>query len=121
MQELQAVLSALQTIRAPRTTSEYDLHALVGEALSRASLPCRHEVPLAPRQRIDFACGPIGVEVKRGKPALSPLLRQLTAYAASEAVSALVLVADRPPRLPDTVMGKPLLVVSLSKLWGIAL
>lgn len=121
MEEFQAVLGALARIRAPRTTSEYDLHALVAGALGEAGLMYRHEVPLAPRRRIDFLCGQVGVEIKRGKPTPAPLLRQLAAYAACDAVNALVLVAERPPRLPDMVGGKPLRAVSLQRLWGIAL
>lgn len=115
------VLSALSEIRAPKTTSEYDLHALVNDALMAAGLSFRHEAPIAPRRRIDFLCGQIGVEIKKGRPALSALLRQLTAYAESGALSALVLVAERPPRLPSSLHGKPLAAVSLSRLWGIAL
>lgn len=121
MTELDRVLGALGAIRAPRTVSEYDLHALVSEALAAGGLSFRHEVPLAPRRRIDFLCGQVGVEIKRGKPATAPLLRQLAAYAGSEAVTAMVLVAERPPRLPATICGKPLALVSLQRLWGIAL
>lgn len=116
-----AVLSALRTIRAPRIGSEYDLHALVSGALQAAGIACLHEARLAPRRRIDFLCGGTGVEVKRGRPSPAPLLRQLSAYAGSERVSDLVLVAERPPRLPDAVCGKPLHVISLQRLWGIAL
>ncbi len=121
MHELEQVLAALAAIRAPRTVSEYDLHALVMAALDAADVPYRHEAPVATRRRIDFLCGGVGVEVKRGKPALTPLLRQLSAYAASGMVSALVLVAERPPRLPETLRGKPLRAVSLFRLWGVAL
>lgn len=121
MPELDAVLAALKTIRAPRTQDEYDLHALIATALQEASLPCRHEVPVALRRRIDFVSGTVGVEVKRGKPPLAPLIRQLTAYAESNALSALVLVAERPPHLPQTLCGKPLICLSLMRLWGIAL
>lgn len=117
----QTLLSALSKIRAPRTTSEYDLHALVTEALCAAGIPFRHEAPIAPRRRIDFLCGNTGVEVKRGRPLAQPLVRQLRAYAQSEEVGALVLVAEHPPRLAGEVGGKPLYVVSLYKLWGIAL
>lgn len=121
MDELDTVLRALRTIRAPRTVSEYDLHALVTQALTASGLVCQHEAPVAPRRRIDVLCGAIGVEVKRGRPAPTALMRQLEAYAASGRIAALVLVAERPPRLPQTVGGKPLRAVSLQRLWGIAL
>lgn len=121
MNELDQVLRALGTIRAPRALSEYDLHALVSQALQAAGLPVRHEAVLAPRRRIDFLCGGIGVEIKRGRPSAAPLLRQLSGYAASEAIQALVLIAERVPPLPATVSGKALRTVSLQRLWGIAL
>lgn len=121
MRELERILAALRAIRAPLCKSEYDLHALVHGALVAADLPVTHEAPLKPRRRIDFLCAEVGVEVKRGRPQRTPLLRQLTAYAQCDAVGSLVLVADHPPRLPDTLCGKPLAVISLNRLWGIAL
>ena len=121
MCNLDVVLDALRRIRAPRTATEYDLHALVEEALTAFGLAFRHEAPVAPHKRIDFLCGPVGVEIKRGRPSPAPLLRQLSAYAASGQIGALVLIADHPPRLPRAVLGKPLAVVSLQRLWGVAL
>ena len=121
MQTLDRVLAALSAIRAPRTLSEYDLHALVSSALSTAGLPCLHEVRLAPRRRIDFMCLEVGIEIKKGRPTATPLLKQLDAYAQAQQVGALVLVAEHPPRLPQTISGKPLTIVSLQRPWGIAL
>jgi hypothetical protein len=115
-----AVLAALAALRAPRVTSEYDLHALVAAALAAAALPCLHEAALLPGRRIDFLCGAVGVEVKRGRPAARAVISQLAAYAQSPRIEALVLVAEKLPRLPETVGGKPLLAVSLSVLWGVA-
>ncbi|MDR0929990.1 MAG: hypothetical protein LBM74_09830 [Oscillospiraceae bacterium] len=117
----EAVLAALSALRAPRVRSEYDLHALVAAALSAAALPCLHEAALFPGRRIDFLCGTVGVEVKRGRPPARTVISQLTAYAKSPRIQTLVLVAEKLPRLPETVGGKPLLTVSLSVLWGVAL
>lgn len=118
---METVLDALGSIRAPRMASEYDLHAIIAQALAAHSLPCRHEAPIAKRRRIDLLCGSIGLEVKRGRPQRTPLLRQLEAYAASELITGLVLIAEWPPRLPNSLCGKPLATVSLQRLWGIAL
>ncbi|MDL2317552.1 hypothetical protein LJC74_00470 [Eubacteriales bacterium OttesenSCG-928-A19] len=118
---METVLHALRGIRAPRTTSEYDLHALVTEALALHGLPCRHEAQLAPRHRIDVLCGAVGVEIKKGRPSAAALIKQLEGYAQSDAIEALVLVAEWPPRLPSAICGKPLHVISLQRLWGIAL
>lgn len=114
-------MTAIKSIRAPRAVSEYDLHAMVTQALAAHGLSCVHEAKLAPRRRIDILCGGVGVEVKRGKPQLKPLLKQLEGYAQSELLTSLVLVAELPPRLPQTLCGKPLHAISLQRLWGIAL
>ena len=62
------VLLALTAIRAPQTQDEYDLHGLTADALQRADIEFRHEAPLASRCRIDFLCGTVGIEIKRGRP-----------------------------------------------------
>ena len=117
----EAVLQALGTIRAPIQTDEYDLHALVAQALFAAGLPCAHEVSLGPRCRIDFTCGSVGIEVKRGKPERARLLAQLQRYAACTQLSALVLVSERAVSLPRQLGGKPLHALCLNRLWGISL
>lgn len=121
MDELQTVLAALSTLRAPKAQDEYDLHAQTALALANAGLPFRHEAPVAPRRRVDFLCGSVAVEIKRGRPARAALLTQLAAYAQSPLVSAVVLVTERVPALPGTICGKPLAIVGLQRLWGVAL
>lgn len=121
-QSSEAILHALRGIRAPIQQGEYDLHALVRAALTDAGIPCAHEVPLAPRCRIDFLCGGgIGIEIKRGQPDRKRILAQLTRYAACEPISALILVTERTVALPATIHGKPVACVCLNRLWGIAL
>ena len=53
-------------------------------ALRDGGFVIQHEAVLAPRCRIDFLVDGIGVEVKRGKPPKSALLKQCTRYLASE-------------------------------------
>ncbi len=114
------VLAALDTLRAPRTQDEYDLHLLVRETLDQHGVAYVHEAPLAPRCRIDYLCGDVGIEIKRGRPQEKPLVRQLTRYAQSGRLSAVILIAERLPPVPKTVSGVPVHVVSLQKLWGVA-
>ncbi len=121
MPALDSVLAALRSLRVPLIQAEYDLHSMVRAALESAGLPCRHEAALAPRCRIDFLCGGVGVEVKRGRPQRTEIRRQLARYAVSDQVEALVLVTECAVDLPDTLAGKPVRVVCLRKLWGIAL
>ena len=118
---MERVYEALTALRAPLQQGEYDLHRLVMEALSEAGIPYAHEVNLAPRCRIDLMCGRVGIEIKRGKPEPQRIRQQLARYAACEGVDGLILVAERTVVVPHTLCGKPVRVICLNRLWGIAL
>ena len=119
---LAEILHALRSIRAPIQQGEYDLHDLVRASLAEAEIPCAHEVPLAPRCRIDLLCpGGIGIEIKRGQPDRKRIVLQLTRYAACGQISALILVTERTVAVPNRIHGKPISCVCLNRLWGIAL
>ena len=115
------VLLALTAIRAPQAQDEYDLHGLTADALQRADIEFRHEAPLAPRCRIDFLCGTVGIEIKRGRPERRAVEKQLRRYAGTGRLTALILLSEKTsPALPGFVDGIPVYPVSLLKLWGIA-
>ncbi|MEA4899160.1 MAG: hypothetical protein VB065_12995 [Eubacteriales bacterium] len=118
---LSGVLAALRPLRVPATPGEYDLHRMIGEALARAGIACEHEVPLAPRCRIDFLAGDVGIEVKRGAAPARALRAQAEKYLKSDRLRALVLVATRGVRMPGRVAGKRVVVFGLNRLWGVAL
>lgn len=121
MAEMEALLEALSALRAPLQQGEYDLHRLVMDALDAASLPFEHEVRLAPRCRIDLMCGSVGIEIKRGKVEKGRILAQLTRYAACEQITGLILVTERTVPVPKQIGGKPVHLICLNRLWGIAL
>ena len=118
---MDAVYHALLEVRAPLQQGEYDLHRLVMDTLSRQGVPFAHEVSLAPRCRIDLMCGGVGVEIKRVRVERAKVLRQLTRYAACERVAGLILVTEKSLGMPREIGGKPVRVVCLNRLWGIAL
>ena len=118
---MDAVYEALTALRAPLQQGEYDLHRLVMDALAVAGISYAHEVKLAPRCRIDLMCGRVGIEIKRGKPEPKRIRQQLARYAACEGVDGLILVAERTVAVPHTLCGKPVRVICLNRLWGIAL
>ena len=118
---MEAVLDALQNLRAPLQQGEYDLHRLVMDILTQAGLPFEHEAALAPRCRIDLLVGGIGIEIKRGHVDKARLRSQLTRYARCPQVEGLILVTEKTIDLPRTLLGKPLRLVCLNRLWGIAL
>lgn len=115
------IITALQCLRAPIQQGEYDLHRLVMDTLTAQGIPVSHEVPLGQCCRIDLMCGGVGIEIKRGKPARARLIEQLTRYARCPQITGLVLVAERSVDLPRQLCGKPVQVVCLNRLWGIAL
>ena len=114
------VLQALKTIRAPLPRDEYDLHGLVAGALQAGGISFSHEVPLASRCRIDFLCGDVGIEIKRGRPDREKTLGQLRRYAKTGRLRVLVLVSEKGIDLPEEMDGVIIRCMSLHKLWGIA-
>lgn len=119
--EIETVVQALAAVRIPAQPEEYDIHAAVARALSGAGLPYEHEYRLGPRRRIDFRVGRIGIEVKKGRPASSQLREQLRRYLESDALDAVIVVAQRVTWVPEAICGKPVRLVSLNRLWGVAL
>ena len=119
--DMECVEAALCTLRVGASDSEERLHEQAAEAFARAGLEAAHEVRLAPRCRIDFMVGPVGVEIKKKRPQRAPLVAQLTRYTACEQVKALLVLAPRGVDLPKAIGGKPVKMMSLERLWGIML
>ena len=115
------ILTALKTVRAPALPGEYDLHGMIADALAHSGIAFVHECPIAPRRRIDFLAGTIGIEVKKGRPDRRTLLAQITRYLESGRLSEIVVVMQRAVSLPERVLGRRVTVVSLNRLWGVAL
>ena len=120
-EQLSSVLQALQRLRAPFCPGEYDLHSLAAQALATGGIEYLHEVTLSPRCRIDFLAGAVGIEIKKGRPAPGRLAGQLARYAQSDRVKALIVLVERSAGLPARILGKPCVVLSANRLWGIAL
>ncbi len=119
--DMEAIVAALSAVRMPARPEEYDIHAAVARALAEAGLEYAHEYRLGPRRRIDFRVGRVGIEVKKGRPASAQLREQLRRYLESDALDAMIVVTQRVVRLPQTLSGKPVYLVSLNRLWGVAL
>lgn len=119
--EMQRIAEALFYVRVPAEPGEYDIHAAVLRALEKAGLHCLHECPIAPRCRVDFLAGRIGIEIKKGRPAANALKRQLFRYLESDQLDGMVVVMQRSVALPEKIAGKPVRIVSLNQHWGVAL
>ena len=108
-------------LRIPAVPGEYDLHEMVRSAFCVAGIDFEHEVNIAPRCRIDFLVGDIGVEIKQGKQYASRLRVQAVRYLSSPLLNGLILVTTRGVHLPGVIMGKPTYILGLNRLWGVAL
>lgn len=120
-EETLRVAQALGTIRCSASAAEDELHAQVAQALGAAGIEAAHEARLAPRCRIDFLAGEIGIEIKKKRPERAKLIAQLARYAACPQVRALVVVAPRGVNLPRRIGGKSVTMIALERLWGISL
>ena len=119
--QIETILTALSGIRICAQPEESDIHAAVARALDEAGLAYIHEHRLGPGRRIDFYCGGVGIEVKKGRPVSARLHAKVERYAESPELSALIIVSQRPCRLPEAIGGKPVCLLSLDRLWGVAL
>ena len=115
------VAAALSAVRVPAQPEEYDIHAAVARALEGAGLDYEHEYRLGSRRRIDFRVGRVGIEVKKGRPATSALTEQLRRYLESDDLDGMIVVTQRATRVPQSIHGKPVALISLNRLWGVAL
>ena len=119
--QISAITSALSSVRMPAMPGEYDIHGAISQALHAAGIEHIHEYRLLPRCRIDFLSGRIGIEVKKGRPSPQALRQQLNRYLASDALDAIIVVMQRAIELPSSIGGKPVILISLNRLWGVAL
>lgn len=117
----ETVAAAIGRVRVPAMPGEYDLHAMIAAALDEAEIPYEHEFRLAPRCRLDFMCDGVAVEVKKGRPKAAELVRQISRYMEKPGVREMVVVVQKRVSLPPAVCGKPVRLVALNMLWGVAL
>ncbi|MHB1419324.1 MAG: hypothetical protein ACYCX4_06990 [Bacillota bacterium] len=119
---MERIITALSGLRVPVVLEEYDLQKMVAETLAKAHISYEKEYQLGPRNRIDFLTDSgIGIEIKKGKPNKSQVIKQIQRYAASSEVKAIICVVERNLDLPKIILGKPCVSFGLNKLWGIAL
>lgn len=121
LQQMTEVLTALRTVRISRAgLEEFDIHDLLVSALVDAQIPHIREYRFAERCRADLWVNGIVIEVKKSRPPLASLMNQVQRYASQRNVRAVIVVLERSVHLPAIISGKPVKVLSLNALWGIA-
>jgi predicted AAA+ superfamily ATPase len=120
---MQELINILKTLRINPINEEYDLQAEIEKLLIDAEIHYERECKLGPRNRVDFLTfkNEIAIEVKKGKPNKSQIIRQLQRYAEFDRVKGIILVIEKNMDVPKVISGKPCVSLGLNKLWGIAL
>jgi hypothetical protein len=121
---VEEVLSAIKQLRVGKIYEEYELQAAIANVFDKHEIAYIKECRLGPGSRVDFLTqSGAAVEVKKGKPNRTRLIKQINRYAEYPEVKAVVIVVETSLRIPvtQTTNGKPCAVVGLQKLWGIAL
>ncbi len=121
---MERIIEALRSLRVGKILEEYDLQNQIAALLDGIGIAYQREYRLGKGSRADFlADGGVVIEVKKGKPNRTELVRQIDRYAAYEHITAVVIVVETSLRIPitQTANGKPCAVIGLQKLWGIAL
>ena len=121
MNEMERILAALSAVRMPAQPEEYEIHDAIARTLDAAGIEYIHECKLQPGRRIDFLCGRVGIEVKKGRPDGARLRGQLSRYLEDDRLDAAIVVLQKPCALPERICGKDVRVVALNRLWGVAL
>jgi len=119
--KIDGICAALSALRIPIAPEERELHVLIAAALEEAGIEAAHEAVIAPRCRIDFLAGGVGIEVKRGRQSAARLREQARRYLASPLVEALILVTTDGVSLSEQIGGKSVVIFGLNRLWGVAL
>jgi hypothetical protein len=100
-----------------RWNGERELQDRLEQLLIAEGIDFEREYRLSARDRVDFMCGGVAIEVKIAS-SHNEVLTQLFRYAESTEVEAMILVTNRHRQLemPTTILGKPLEVVFLNGL-----
>lgn len=116
------VLTAIRSVRIRQAgLAEAAIHDAVCAALEKHGIGYRREHVFGQGCRADIWVDGIVIEIKKQRPAKSALTSQLTRYSEQPSVRAVIAVLERSIRLPSALNEKPISVVSLNALWGIAL
>lgn len=116
------IFNSLSKIRIGVIYEEFTLQNMISKLLEQEGIQYYKEYKLAPKNRIDFLIpGGIGIEIKKGKPNQTQVLKQISRYTSFDEINTLILVVERNVDIPNEVNGKKCYSFGLNKLWGVAL
>lgn len=95
---------------------EKRLQAELSSAFTDAGISFEREVHLDKSNIVDFMIDGLAIEIKiRTKTSAMQIYRQLERYCAFPEVKALMLMSSKAMSLPESIGGKPVYVLSLSR------
>lgn len=112
MRSLRRLLEATRVDLSSETRAQADIEKM----LQRRGIAYEREVRLSEQDRPDFLVGNVVIEVKLGGGGME-IYRQLARYALLSEVAEILLVTNRPLRLPPLIEGKPAAVAHLGAAW----
>ena len=119
---MQGIEVALRSIRISLGgRPEMEIHAALAAALEAAGIQVRREFLFAPGCRADLWVKGIVIEAKRLRPPKELIQAQIERYSQAAAVRGIFVVLERSLRLPREMNDKPVRVISLHALWGVAI
>jgi hypothetical protein len=120
-EDFQKTLEALKKLRLHVVKEERFIHEQIKKTLNNNQIRYYHEYNLGPQNRVDFlTAGGTAIEVKKGRPHMASLLNQIERYLSFNEVKGMIVVTEKGLSLPNEVNGKPVQLISLNRLWGIA-
>jgi hypothetical protein len=119
MERIEAALRRVRIALGGRP--EMEIHDALATALESQGIHVRREHSFAPRCRADLWVNGIVIEVKKLRPPKTQIEAQIERYARVDSVRGIFVVLERSISLPREINNKPVRVISLNALWGIAL
>lgn len=115
---MENIIEKLKSIRVHVVKEEVYIHNKIKEVLDMNGIGYTYEKHLGKGNRIDFLLdNGVGIEVKKGKPNLKQVEKQVTRYLEFEEVNSIIVVIERSIDLPEKINGKICNVVGLNQLW----
>lgn len=88
----------------------------IATAFEKHNIPFKKEVKLDEKSTVDFMIEDLAIEIKiSSKVSAMSIYRQIEKYAKSEKVAAVLLMTSKTVRMPESVFGKEIYILSLGR------
>lgn len=119
-QDFQQTVQALKNLRLHVVKEEHYIHEQIKKTLTHNGIEFTHEYYLGPSNRVDFLTkGGTAIEVKKGRPNKTSLLKQIERYLSFENVKSIIVIVEKGMDFPKEINKKKVLLISLNRLWGL--